>query len=219
MQAGEAIGEPLPSFETRAVADQDWVRLTQSQFGPIAIGEGFHVVPTWCEPPPGGGIVLRLDPGLAFGTGSHATTRLCLEWLRATLRGGESVLDYGCGSGILAIAAAMLGARDVVGTDIDPQALVASRANAAQNGVDARFVAPDALRRTRVRRRRREHPRPSAVLLAPALAARTRAAGASRCRRPRGAGRRGRRRLRAVVYTRRLAPVSTAGCWCRHAAR
>ena len=176
-EAAAALGEPLPLCESRAVADQDWVRMTQSQFGPIAIGEGFHVVPTWSEPPVRGGIVLRLDPGLAFGTGSHATTRLCLEWLRETLRGGESVLDYGCGSGILAIAAAMLGARDVVGTDIDPQALLASRANAAQNGVGARFVAPDAL-----------PPGPSDVvvanilahplcLLAPALAARTRPGG------------------------------------------
>ena len=175
--AARAIGEPLPPCETGTIADQDWVRMTQAQFGPIAIGEGFHVVPTWCEPPAGGGIVLRLDPGLAFGTGSHPTTRLCLEWLRDTLRPGDTVLDYGCGSGILAIAAAKLGAGDVVGTDIDPQALGASRSNAAQNGVDARFVAPDALASRQsdlVIANILAHP---LVLLAPALAARTRPGG------------------------------------------
>jgi ribosomal protein L11 methyltransferase len=118
-------------------------------------------------------LVLRLDPGLAFGTGSHATTHLCLAWLRETLAPGETVLDYGCGSGILAIAAAKLGARDVAGTDIDPQALVASRANAALNGVDARFLAPDALPARAsdvVVANILAHP---LVLLAPALAART----------------------------------------------
>lgn len=175
--AAASLGEPLPLCETREVADQDWVRATQSQFGPIAIAPDFHIVPTWSQPPARDGIVLRLDPGLAFGTGSHATTRLCLEWLRETLRGGETVLDYGCGSGILAIAAAKLGARDVVGTDIDPQALAASRANAAQNGVAARFVAPDGLPADAsevVVANILAHP---LVLLAPALAARTRPGG------------------------------------------
>ena len=176
-EAAHAIGEPLPLFESRAVADQDWVRTTQSQFGPIAIADDFHIVPTWSTPPARGGIVLRLDPGLAFGTGSHATTRLCLTWLRETLAGGESVLDYGCGSGILAIAAAKLGAGEVTGTDIDPQALAASRANAAQNGVQARFVAPDALPAGAsdvVVANILAHP---LILLAPALAARTRRGG------------------------------------------
>lgn len=172
-----ALGEPLPPHETRAVADRDWVRATRSQFGPIDLGAGFYVVPTWCEAPRDASIVLRLDPGLAFGTGSHPTTRLCLEWLRGTIRGGERVIDYGCGSGILAIAAAKLGATDVAGTDVDAQALVASRANAKANGVDARFVAPGRL-----------GARPADVLvanilanplilLAPALAARTRPGG------------------------------------------
>ena len=121
--------------------------------------------------------MLRLDPGLAFGTGSHATTHLCLEWLRETLRPGESVLDYGCGSGIIAIAAAKLGARDATGTDIDPQAIVASRANATLNGVDARFVTPDRLAAGRhdvVVANILAHP---LVLLAPALAARTASRG------------------------------------------
>ena len=143
--AARAIGAPMPAHETREIADQDWVRATQSQFGPIEIGEGFWIVPSWCEPPQRGAIALRLDPGLAFGTGSHPTTRLCLEWLLGSISGGESVLDYGCGSGILAIAAAKLGAGSVVGTDIDAQALAASAANARANGVAARFEAPDRL--------------------------------------------------------------------------
>ena len=171
------LGEPLPWVESHEVADRDWVRATQAQFGPIAIAADFHVVPTWCEPPAPGGIVLRLDPGLAFGTGSHPTTRLCLEWLRATVARRDTVLDYGCGSGILAIAAAKLGAREVSGTDIDPQALLASAANAKANGVDVRFAAPDRLRATRcdvVVANILAHP---LVLLAPALAARTATAG------------------------------------------
>jgi ribosomal protein L11 methyltransferase len=134
-----------PQYETYPVADEDWVRKTQSQFGPIEIAPDFFIVPTWSAPPRADAFNLRLDPGLAFGTGSHPTTRLCLRWLRERIRGGESVLDYGCGSGILAIAAAMLGAADIVGVDVDPQAIRASAANAAMNGVDARFVAIDAL--------------------------------------------------------------------------
>ena len=175
--AARALDAPMPLHETRAVADQDWVRLTQSQFGPIAIGEKFWIVPTWSEPPEADALVLRLDPGLAFGTGSHATTHLCLAWLRETLVPGERVLDYGCGSGILAIAAAKLGARDVAGTDIDPQALVASRANATLNGVAATFVAPDSLPASAsdvVVANILAHP---LILLAPALAARTRPGG------------------------------------------
>lgn len=127
------------------VEEQDWVRATQAQFGPIRVADDLYVVPTWSEAP-AVRVVIRLDPGLAFGTGSHPTTRLCLEWLREAVRGGERVLDYGCGSGILAIAAAKLGAADVEGTDVDPQALVASRSNARLNDVAARFAAPDALR-------------------------------------------------------------------------
>jgi len=172
-EVARAIDAPMPLHETRAIADRDWVRLTQSQFGPIAIGDKFWIVPTWSEPPEPDALVLRLDPGLAFGTGSHATTHLCLAWLRETLAPGETVLDYGCGSGILAIAAAKLGARDVAGTDIDPQALVASRANATLNEVAASFVAPDRLPARAsdvVVANILAHP---LVLLAPALAART----------------------------------------------
>jgi ribosomal protein L11 methyltransferase len=133
----------LPPHETYEVADTDWVRATQAQFAPLQIADGFWIVPSWCEPVDPAAINLALDPGLAFGTGSHPTTRLCLRWLAAELRAGERVLDYGCGSGILAIAACRLGAGHVVGTDIDPGALAASRTNAARNGVDATFVAPE----------------------------------------------------------------------------
>lgn len=143
--AARALALPLPTAETTPVATQDWVRVTQAQFGPIRVDDGLWIVPSWHAPPRADAIVLRLDPGVAFGTGSHPTTALCLQWLRATLRGGERMLDYGCGSGILAIGAALLGAGDVLGTDIDPQAVVASRDNAARNGVVARFELPDAL--------------------------------------------------------------------------
>ena len=144
-QAAHALALPPPSAETIVLAEQDWVRTTQAQFTPIRIDDGLWIVPSWHAPPRSDAIVLRLDPGVAFGTGSHPTTALCLQWLRATLRGGERVLDYGCGSGILAIGAALLGAADVVGTDIDPQAVVSSRDNAARNGVAGRFAAPDGL--------------------------------------------------------------------------
>ena len=173
----QAIGAPMPSHETHEVADQDWVRATQSQFGPIAIGEGFWIVPSWCDLPEPGAIALELDPGLAFGTGSHPTTRLCLEWLRGAIAGGETVLDYGCGSGILAIAAAKLGARTVAGTDVDAQALAASAANARANGVEATFVMPDRLapgERDVVVANILANP---LILLAPALAARTKRGG------------------------------------------
>ena len=144
-EAAREIGSgEAPAIVRWTVAEQDWVRATQSQFGPIRIAEDFFIVPTW-SPAPARGVVIRLDPGLAFGTGSHPTTRLCLEWLHETLRGGERVLDYGCGSGILAIAAKRLGASVVEGTDVDAQALAASAENARANGVEARFAAPDAL--------------------------------------------------------------------------
>jgi ribosomal protein L11 methyltransferase len=124
------------------VDDQDWVRLTQAQFQPIRITPRLWVVPTWQRAPDPDAINIVLDPGAAFGTGSHPTTRLCLQWLVRNIRGGERILDYGCGSGILAIAALKLGAARARGVDLDPQALVAARANAMQNGVAAEFVAP-----------------------------------------------------------------------------
>lgn len=135
-QAG--LGD-LPVFTQEEVAEQDWVRLTQSQFAPIRVSERLWIVPSWHVAPDPEAIVLVLDPGMAFGTGSHPTTRLCLEWLERRVAPEVSVLDYGCGSGILAIAAARLGATQVVGVDIDPQAVLAARSNAAINGVEARF--------------------------------------------------------------------------------
>ena len=140
-----AAGSVLPIFETFPVAEQDWVRATQAQFAPIRIADGLWIVPSWCEAVDPSAINLALDPGLAFGTGSHPTTRLCLRWLARELHTGDSVLDFGCGSGILAIAACRLGADRVVGTDIDPQALSASRANAERNGAAARFLPSDRL--------------------------------------------------------------------------
>ncbi|SDA16559.1 [LSU ribosomal protein L11P]-lysine N-methyltransferase [Nitrosospira sp. Nsp18] len=125
-----------PSYRITHVEEQDWVRMTQSQFTPIQISFRLWIVPSWHEIPDTAAVNLILDPGLAFGTGSHPSTQLCLGWLDETLRGGEDVLDYGCGSGILAIAALKLGAGHVVGIDIDPQAVAASRANAILNQCD-----------------------------------------------------------------------------------
>lgn len=128
-----------PESRKYAVPEQDWVRLTQSQFDPIRISPRLWIVPSWHSAPDPAAINIVLDPGLAFGTGSHPTTRLCLDWLDTHLAPGSSVIDYGCGSGILSIAAAKLGASTVIGIDIDEQAVTASRANARANGVDAQF--------------------------------------------------------------------------------
>ena len=134
-----------PRFALSRVDDQDWVRRSQAQFSPLSIGARLWIGPSWHEPPAGVAAAVRLDPGLAFGTGSHASTRLVLQFLERSLHGGESVLDYGCGSGILAIAAAKLGARQVDAVDLDPQALEATDANARANGVAVRVAAPEAL--------------------------------------------------------------------------
>lgn len=133
------LGE-LPAYDVEEVAEQNWVQLTQSQFDPIKISERLWIVPSWHELPNPKAINLILDPGMAFGTGSHPTTRLCLEWLERHVTNGCSVLDYGCGSGILAIAAAKLGASIVAGVDIDTQAVEAARGNAERNGVSAVFA-------------------------------------------------------------------------------
>ena len=144
-EASAAIGlTEVPSFTTRSVADEDWVRLTQSQFDPIHIGKNIWVVPSWHEAPDADALILELDPGLAFGTGSHPTTRLCMEWLEAHPALGATVLDYGCGSGILAMVAKKLGAGIVAGVDIDPQAIESARDNAVRNRVEIDYYLPDA---------------------------------------------------------------------------
>ncbi len=137
-QAADKIGlSEMPVHRVETLADNDWVRLTQSQFDPIPISSRLWIVPTWHVPSDANAINIVLDPGLAFGTGSHPTTRLCLRWLDGHIRGGETVLDYGCGSGILAIAARKLGAAMAVGVDVDVQAVTASRDNAQANAVNA----------------------------------------------------------------------------------
>lgn len=136
--------EPLPAYSTRSVEDQDWVRLTQSQFEPIHIGKNIWVVPSWHAAPDANALVLELDPGLAFGTGSHPTTRLCMEWLEAHAPIGATVLDYGCGSGILAMVAEKLRASKVIGVDIDPQAIESARFNAERNHCQIEYALPEA---------------------------------------------------------------------------
>lgn len=136
LRTGFGIAGLAPRAAMREdIEDQDWVRRSQSQFPPIHVGGRLWIVPTWHEAPAGEAVVVRLDPGLAFGTGSHPSTRLVLQFIESEMKAGASVLDYGCGSGILAIAAAKLGAGRVAATDIDPQALVTSAENARANGV------------------------------------------------------------------------------------
>jgi ribosomal protein L11 methyltransferase len=133
-----------PPFAIEPVVDEDWVRRTQAQFAPIRISDRLWIVPSWHDAPDPAAINLRLDPGLAFGTGSHPTTRACLRWLERHVVPGAGVLDYGCGSGILAIAALKLGAAAALGVDIDPDAVQTARANAERNAAPARFAATDA---------------------------------------------------------------------------
>ena len=151
--------ESAAVVDVKPVADQDWVRATQNQFQPVRVSSRLWVVPTWHAVPDPAAINLVIDPGLAFGTGTHATTRLCMKWLDTNLRGGESVLDYGCGSGILGIAALKLGAARATGVDIDPLALLAARHNAMQNQVHMAFVAAE-----------RDAPEPADIVLANILA-------------------------------------------------
>ena len=140
-----------PPCGVREVAEQDWVRASRDQLAPIRVSPRLWIVPSWHEAPEPGAVNIVLDPGLAFGTGHHPTTRMCLRWLERVVRGGETVLDFGCGSGILAIAAMKLGAARADGVDIDGQALLAARRNAMHNRVQATFhSAADALRRPAV---------------------------------------------------------------------
>ncbi len=142
-----ALGAQLQSLQS--VPETDWVRLTQSQFAPVEVTPSFWIVPSWHAAPAQAETVIRLDPGLAFGTGTHPTTRMCLRWIARQARRQpaaqrQRVLDYGCGSGILAIAAALHGATQVQAVDIDPASVEASRANAAANGVTITCGLPDA---------------------------------------------------------------------------
>ena len=138
-------GAAISMSSLHKVEEQDWVRLTQSQFDPVEITAEFWIVPTWHEPPAGAKRVIRLDPGMAFGTGTHPTTRMCLGWIAANEADiiGHRVLDYGCGSGILAIGAAMHGGTPIDAVDIDPAAISTTTQNAADNGVTLRSGAPD----------------------------------------------------------------------------
>jgi ribosomal protein L11 methyltransferase len=140
LHACDMAGIAVPVHELCSVADEDWVAKSREQFGPIRISAHLWIVPTWHAPPEPEAINLVLDPGLAFGTGSHPSTRLCLQWLERSIAGGETVLDYGCGSGILAIAALKLGAGRAVGVDIDPDAVATARDNARRNAVGGEFL-------------------------------------------------------------------------------
>ena len=140
-EAALEIGATAPAYTLRVIADQDWVRLTQSQYEPIPVGKHLLITPSWHTANPDDRLRIIVDPGLAFGTGSHPTTHLCLQWLEENITAGQTLIDYGCGSGILAIAAARLGAKDIIGIDIDPQAVIATDSNSSINHVvvDARL--------------------------------------------------------------------------------
>jgi ribosomal protein L11 methyltransferase len=144
-EAARAVGLNVAdvAYTLRPVAEQDWVRLTQSQFEPMHIGKNIWVVPSWHDAPEPQALVLELDPGLAFGTGSHPTTRLCMEWLEDNPPADLTVLDYGCGSGILAMVAQKLGAAEVIGIDIDPQAIESAQFNAERNHSEVAYFLPD----------------------------------------------------------------------------
>lgn len=130
-------------LQLKELPEQDWVRLTQSQFAPVEITPSFWIVPSWHEPPSQAVQVLRLDPGLAFGTGTHPTTRMCLRWIAQRDLSAQRILDYGCGSGILAMAAAQRGGTNVDAVDIDPDAVKATLNNAQTNAVTLQAGLPD----------------------------------------------------------------------------
>lgn len=132
------LPEPLPAYQISTLADEPWERSWMARFQPIRCGERLWICPSWHQVDEPGAVVLQLDPGLAFGTGNHPTTQLCLGWLDSHPLAGLRVIDYGCGSGILGVAAALLGAAHVAAVDIDPQALTATQENARRNGVAER---------------------------------------------------------------------------------
>lgn len=175
--AARAIDIAPPSASASVLEDQDWVKRTQTQFEPLRVGQRLWVGASWHEPPSDALVALRLDPGRAFGTGSHPSTRLALRFLEARIQGGEQVLDYGCGSGILAIAAARLGAARVDAVDIDPDALAVSAENARLNGAEVRTLTPDALGAESYDVVISNILAQPLILLAPLLATRTRHAG------------------------------------------
>lgn len=168
---------PAPAYRTEIVEDEDWVRRTQAQFQPVQVSERLWVIPSWHQPPEPAAINIHIDPGLAFGTGTHPTTRLCMLWLEQHLRGGEAVLDYGCGSGILAIAAMKLGAGSVLGIDIDADAISTAQFNAGRNQVAADFRTADTALSTAADIVVANILANPLVLLAPALTRHTRAGG------------------------------------------
>jgi ribosomal protein L11 methyltransferase len=140
---GMLAPEAVPSYRIEAVEDKDWVREWMDNFHPMSFGKKLWICPSWHTPPDENAVNIMLDPGLAFGTGTHPTTALCLNWLDQADVKDKVVIDYGCGSGILAIAAALLGAKKVIGVDTDPQALEATQANAERNGVQIDAYLPD----------------------------------------------------------------------------
>lgn len=135
----DQLGQEPDDYRFEDLPDQDWERSWMDDFQPMRFGRRLWIVPSWQQPPDPDAVNIKLDPGLAFGTGTHETTDLCLTWLDSARLGGKQVIDYGCGSGILAIAALLLGARHAHACDLDPQALEASRVNAAANGVGKRL--------------------------------------------------------------------------------
>lgn len=135
-----ALGEPLPNYRMSILEDQPWERAWMEDFKPMRFGERLWIIPSWTDAPDPSATNIKLDPGLAFGTGTHETTALCLEWLDHAELKGKSVIDFGCGSGVLAIAALLLGAEHAWACDIDPQALLATESNAANNGVAERLT-------------------------------------------------------------------------------
>ena len=175
--AAKSAGIASPDFRAGRVEDEDWVRRSQAQFGPLQFGRRLWIVPSWHTPPAPPALVVRLDPGLAFGTGSHPSTRLILNFLEREVRGNERVLDYGCGSGILALAAARLGAREVHGVDVEPQANEVARDNARMNGVELRTSLPEQLAPGAYDLVLANILAAPLIRLAPELAARTRAGG------------------------------------------